>query len=95
MSPGRAISDSSTRLVDGNEHPVHDSAVGSSRRVTANLPSDLIEAAQRVTGRNLTETLTEGLKLVKRSEVYAKARRLKGKIQLDVDLRSSRERGRR
>ncbi len=65
------------------------------RRVTANLPAGLLDDACRVTGRGITETLVAGLSLVKRTAAAAKARRLRGRIQLDVDLEVSRERARR
>ena len=62
------------------------------KRVTANLPADLLQAAMAVTGKGITETLVEGLELVRRSGAFKKAMRLQGKIQLDVDLEESRER---
>jgi hypothetical protein len=93
-TPARSTSaPGDARRVDEPRLPVHDSTVATSRRVTANLPADLVEEALRITGSSLTQTLTEGLRLVKHSEAYAKARRLKGKILLDVDLSTSRERG--
>jgi hypothetical protein len=65
------------------------------RRVTANLPIDLLDGACRVTGRGLTETLVAGLTLVKRTAAARKAARLRGRLHLDVDLEASRERARR
>jgi hypothetical protein len=65
------------------------------RRVTANLPADLLQEAMAVTGKGLTETLIEGLKLVRRRGAFKKAMRLHGKIQLEVDLEESRQRRRR
>ena len=65
------------------------------RRVTANLPEDLLEEAMKATGAGITETLTEGLRLVRRTRAYAKAMALKGKLRLRVDLDVSRERRRR
>ena len=65
------------------------------RRVTANLPTGLLEEARRVTGTGITETLVSGLELVKRSSAARKAERLKGRLHLDVDLEVSRERARR
>src|ERR1700680_4346492 len=62
------------------------------KRVTANLPADLLQGAMAVTGQGITATLVEGLKLVRRSGALEKALRLRGKIQLDVDLEDSRER---
>lgn len=65
------------------------------RRVTANLPVELLEGARRVTGQGITETLVRGLELVRRSAAADKAARLKGRLRLDVDLEVSRERARR
>ena len=65
------------------------------RRVTANLPGDLLDDAMRVTGKGITDTLVEGLRRVRRSRVYHKAMVLKGKIRVDVDIETSRERCRR
>ncbi len=65
------------------------------RRVTANLPADLLEKACRISGAGVTETLTQGLSLVKRGAALAKASRLLGRLNLDIDLQVSRERPRR
>jgi hypothetical protein len=65
------------------------------RRITANLPEDLLREAMRVTGAGITETLVEGLRRVRRARAYERAMALRGKIDLDVDLGESRERGRR
>jgi len=48
-----------------------------------------------VTGKGITETLVEGLRLVRRARGFEKAMALRGKIRLDVDLEESRERRRR
>jgi hypothetical protein len=69
--------------------------MGGLRRITANLPADLLDDAMEVSGKGITETLTEGLRLVKRARAYEKAMQLKGKIRLQVDLEHSRERRRR
>jgi hypothetical protein len=65
------------------------------RRVTANLPVELLDAACRATGKGITETLVAGLTLVKRTTAARKAARLRGRLHLDVDLGVSRERSRR
>jgi hypothetical protein len=65
---------------------------GETRRVTANLPTRLVEEACRATGKGITETLVRGLEMVRRSSAAAKAKALKGRIHLDVDLEASRER---
>jgi hypothetical protein len=65
------------------------------RRITANLPADLLDQAMKATGRGITETLIEGLERLRRADAYRKALTLKGKIQVAVDLDTSRERRRR
>lgn len=51
-------------------------------RITANIPKNLLERAQKVTDQGITETLVQGLELLCQSEAAALARQLKGKIQL-------------
>jgi hypothetical protein len=65
------------------------------RRVTANLPAELLGVAMEVTGSGITETLTEGLRLVGRARAYRKALALRGRVKLEIDLTGSRERRRR
>lgn len=67
---------------------------GASRRVTANLPKALLAAACRSSGEGITDTIVRGLELVKRQAAAEKAKQLKGKLKLDVDLDESRERAR-
>jgi hypothetical protein len=69
--------------------------MNATRRVTANLPIELLEQACRVSGRGITETLVAGLTLIKRTGAARKAARLRGRLHLDVDLETSRERARR
>ncbi len=65
------------------------------RRVTANLPDDLLREATRTTGRGITETIVEGLRMLARRRAYAKAMALHGKLDLRIDIEASRERARR
>jgi len=62
------------------------------RRVTANLPSDLLAQACRTAGKGVTDTLVQGLEMVRRSAAAKKAARLKGRLKLDINLEVSRER---
>lgn len=62
------------------------------RRITANLPEDLLLEAMKVTGKGITETLVEGLRRVRQARAFEKAQALRGKISLRVDLEESRER---
>ena len=65
------------------------------RRITANLPADLLSDAMEVTGKGVTETLVTGLDLVRRTRAYRSAMALRGKVALKIDLDGSRERSRR
>jgi hypothetical protein len=65
------------------------------RRITANLPGDLLSDAMRVTGEGITGTLVTGLRLVRRARAYEKALAMRGTLKLDIDLDESRERPRR
>jgi len=62
------------------------------RRVTANLPVTLLKEACQVSGGGITETLIEGLTLVKRRAAAGKAGKLRGRLHLAIDLETSRER---
>jgi hypothetical protein len=66
-----------------------------SRRITANLPDQLLRAAMEATGQGITETLVRGLQLVRRARAYERAMALRGKLRLNLDLDRSRERRRR
>ena len=69
--------------------------MSAARRITANLPEDLLREAMEVSGRGITDTLVEGLRLVRRTRALRKAMALKGKVDLRIDLDESRERRRR
>ena len=62
------------------------------RRVTANLPADLLEKAMEVTGEGITETLVEGLEQLRRRRFSEKALALRGKLHLNIDIEKSRAR---
>lgn len=62
------------------------------RRITANLPGNLLKEALGATGQGITETLIQGLQLVRRSRAYEKGMALKGRLTLDLDIDTLRER---
>jgi len=51
------------------------------RKVTVELPPELLEKAQQAIGAGITETIRTGLKLVAASRTYAQLRQLRGKIR--------------
>jgi hypothetical protein len=66
--------------------------VMTARRITANLPRELLESAQEVTGKGITETLIEGLQQIQRRRFYDRALALHGKLHLKIDIDESRGR---
>jgi hypothetical protein len=60
--------------------------MGQVRKITANIPEDILENAQRVTGKGVTLTLVEGLKALDRNARLSALRRLRGKVAFDLDL---------
>jgi hypothetical protein len=54
------------------------------RKITVEIPPDLLERAQRASGRSITQTVLIGLQLVAASEAYARLRRLRGKFQFQL-----------
>jgi len=59
--------------------------MGVARKVTVQLPVDLLARAQRSSGENLTATIRKGLELVAAGAVYDELRSLKGKVTFSVD----------
>ena len=68
--------------------------VASVKRVTVNLPAKLLASAQSASKLGITETLVQGLELVARRRVAEQARKLRGKLDLRIDIEASRERRR-
>lgn len=62
------------------------------KRVTTNLPKELLTEALSITKKGTTETLIKGLELIKRSEAFSKAQKLRGKLNFNIDIDKSRER---
>jgi len=65
--------------------------MSAARKVTVQLPPDLVDRAQRASGKNLTATICQGLKLVAAGPAYDGLRRLKGKVRFSIDLRRLRD----
>jgi hypothetical protein len=55
------------------------------RRITANIPTELLQEAQAATKQGITETLVMGLQALVRKDAAAKAFQLKGKLRLKED----------
>lgn len=51
------------------------------RKITLEVPRDLLEKAQRASGDGVTQTVRTGLQLVAASRTYARLRQLRGKVR--------------
>jgi hypothetical protein len=56
------------------------------RKITVEIPADLLERAQCASGTGITQTIRTGLQLVAASETYAHLRRLRGKVRFTRSL---------
>ena len=63
------------------------------RKITVEVPPELLAKAQRATGSGITQTIRTGLELVAASETYARLRQLRGKVRFSrtvADLKADR-----
>jgi hypothetical protein len=54
------------------------------RKITIEVPVDLLEKAQEASGTGITQTVRTGLRLVAASNAYAKVRELRGKVKFSL-----------
>lgn len=65
--------------------------MGAARKVTVELPGDLLRRAQRSTGQGVTATIRRGLELLAAGQAYEELRRLKGRVRFSVDWQQLRK----
>jgi Arc/MetJ-type ribon-helix-helix transcriptional regulator len=56
------------------------------RKITVEVPAELLEKAQAATESGITETIRTGLQLLAASRTYAKLRQFRGKYRLPLTL---------
>jgi hypothetical protein len=56
------------------------------RKITVEVPLDLLEKAQQASGTGITQTVRTGLQLVAASRTYARLRHLRGKVRFTRTL---------
>ena len=61
------------------------------RKITVQLPTDLMERALKASGQGLTETIRQGLRLVAAGETFRQVAKLRGSVKFSVDLARLRE----
>jgi hypothetical protein len=54
------------------------------RKITVEVPVELLEKAQRASGSGVTQTVRTGLQLVAASQAYARLRQLRGKVRFTL-----------
>ena len=57
-----------------------------SRKITVEVPPDLLAKAQQASGAGVTQTVRTGLQLVAASRAYARLRQLRGKVRFTRTL---------
>jgi hypothetical protein len=63
------------------------------RKITLEVPAELLEKAQEASGEGITQTVRTGLELVAASRAYARLRQLRGKVRFSrsfAELKSDR-----
>jgi hypothetical protein len=64
--------------------------MGAARKITIQLPADLLRKAQQSTGEGVTATIRRGLELVAAERAQEGLRRLRGKVAFSVDWKKLR-----
>jgi hypothetical protein len=60
---------------------VYSGVMKTARKITVEVPPELLEKAQRASGSGITQTVRTGLQLVAASHAYARLRQLRGRVR--------------
>lgn len=55
--------------------------MGEMREITVEIPADLLAAAQAESGASVTETVRQGLAMLKQRQAFRQVRTLRGKVK--------------
>jgi hypothetical protein len=61
------------------------------QKITVHVPAELLKTAQRQTGKGITETIRQGLRLVAAGGTFRRLRELRGKVAIKIDLEALRD----
>jgi len=64
--------------------------MSANRKITLELPEDLLRKAQECTGEGVTATIRRGLELLATSTAYAGLQKLRGKVSFSIKLKDLR-----
>ncbi len=65
--------------------------MGRTKKITVEVPVDLLRRAQKVSGAGVTETVRQGLEKVVKSDAYRQLLALRGKVKFTESIESIRE----
>ena len=60
--------------------------MGAARKITVEVPEDLLAKAQEASGAGITQTIRTGLQLVAATRAYERLRQFRGKVRLKHSL---------
>jgi hypothetical protein len=60
------------------------------RKITVNVPAEILADARRITGKGITDTIIDGLRELQRGNKRSALRRLRGKVRVELDLEETR-----
>jgi hypothetical protein len=60
--------------------------MSAARKITVEVPQELLEKAQRASRASITQTVRTGLQLVAASQTYTRLRHLRGKVRFTRTL---------
>jgi hypothetical protein len=56
--------------------------VSTSRKITVEIPDELLERAQQASGKGITQTVRAGLELIAAADAYDRLLEMRGKVRL-------------
>jgi hypothetical protein len=75
-----------TSIYAGIEYGIMRVVMQTARKITVEIPSELLDKAQRASGTGITQTVRTGLQLVAASRTYARLRQLRGRVRFTRSL---------
>lgn len=66
-------------------------SMGRTRKITVEVPEQLLEKAQKQSRNGVTATVRQGLELLAAAEAYEQLERLRGKVKFTIDVETMRK----
>lgn len=60
------------------------------KKVTVNLPPDVLARARKITGKGITETIVEALGELERSRARQGLRAMRGRVRFELNVKDTR-----